>query len=84
MLTVGDRSFLKTFIQSTCAEPWVEEQRPAIRGSELLSRAEAYEVEVPTGALCLVAAVDTQDLELVYLVSGQADFESVLRKNGAL
>jgi hypothetical protein len=56
LLALGDKSNLKTWIQTTCAEPWVEEQPPAIRGIELLSRAEAYDAEVPSGALCLVAA----------------------------
>jgi phage terminase large subunit GpA-like protein len=70
LIAVGDKSNLKTWIQTTCAEPWIEEQQPAIRGAELLSRAEEYDAEVPSGALCLVACVDTQDLEVVYLISG--------------
>jgi terminase, large subunit len=69
LLVVGDKSLLKTWVQTSVAEPWVEEQQPAIRGNDLLSRAEEYDAEMPSGALCLVAAIDTQDLELVYFVS---------------
>jgi phage terminase large subunit GpA-like protein len=70
LLAVGDKSNMKTWIQTTLAEPWVEEQRPAIRGTELLSRGEEYDFEVPTGVLCLIACIDTQDEALKYLVSG--------------
>ena len=69
LLALGDKSNLKTWVQTSVAEPWVEEQQPAIRGNDLLARAEEYDAEVPSGALCLVATIDTQDLELVYLVS---------------
>src|SRR5262245_10879300 len=46
LLALGDKSNLKTWVQATVAEPWVEEQRPAIRGVELLGRAEEYDAEV--------------------------------------
>ena len=61
---MGDKSGMKTWIQTTLAEPWVEEQRPAMRGSEILSRGEEFDAEVPTGVLALVACVDTQDESL--------------------
>jgi phage terminase large subunit GpA-like protein len=63
LLALGDKSLLKTWVQTSVAEPWVEERQPAIRGNDLLSRAEEYDAEVPSGALCLVAAIDTQDLD---------------------
>ena len=70
LLEHGDKSNLKVWVQTTVDEPWVEEQRPAIRGTELLSRTEEYDAEVPAGVLCLISCVDTQDESLPYLVSG--------------
>jgi len=70
LLEVGDKSLLKTLVQTSFAECWVEEQRPPIRGGELLSRAEEYRTEIPDEVLVLVAAIDTQDTCLKFLVSG--------------
>jgi phage terminase large subunit GpA-like protein len=70
LLEHGDKSNLKVWVQTSVAEPWVEEQRPAVRGTELLSRTEEYDAEVPAGVLCLIACIDTQDESLPYLVSG--------------
>jgi len=70
LLEVGDKSLLKTLVQTSFAECWVEEQRPPIRGVELLSRAEEYRTEIPDEVLVLAAAIDTQDTCLKFLVSG--------------
>ncbi len=57
----GDKSELKTFVNTTLGETWEEEVQQADEG-ELVKRAEAYELRrCPRGALILTAGIDVQD-----------------------
>jgi phage terminase large subunit GpA-like protein len=57
----GDKSELKTFVNTTLGETWEEEIQQADQ-HELMARAEPYPLRrCPRGVLILTAGVDTQD-----------------------
>jgi phage terminase large subunit GpA-like protein len=57
----GDKSELKTFVNTTLGETWEEETQQADE-AELVKRAETYSLrECPRGVLILTAGVDVQD-----------------------
>ncbi len=56
----GDRTKLKTFVNTRLGELW-EEENETVEGSSLLNRRENYGPEIPEGGLLLTAAVDVQD-----------------------
>jgi phage terminase large subunit GpA-like protein len=62
-------SSLMVWTNTFLAETWVGE-RKSKEVEPLLQRVEEYKAEVPMGALCLVAAVDTQATRLEYHVAG--------------
>lgn len=64
----GDKSELKTFVNTTLGETWEEEVERADQG-ELRRRAEDYPLRtVPRGGLVLVAGVDVQDNRFAVVV----------------
>lgn len=65
-----DRSKLKVFINTRLAETWEEQHEKAVDADVLLERAKPFAAEVPDGVGVLVAAVDTQDDRLEYIVKG--------------
>ncbi len=62
-------SRLRVFVNTALAETW-EEQGEQVAPHVLLVRREVYDAEVPAGACCLTAGVDTQDDRLEILVMG--------------
>lgn len=57
----GDKSELKTFVNTTLGETWEEEVQKADQ-AELMARAEPYSLRnCPRGVLALTAGVDVQD-----------------------
>ena len=65
----GDPSQLKVFVNTRLAEPYVEAEA-RMSEDELLVRSEEYQAEIPDGVLILLAALDTQDNRLQYLMTG--------------
>lgn len=71
----GDKSELKTFVNTTLGETWEEEVEKA-DGHLLMARAEAYPLRVvPLGGLVLVAGIDVQDnrFEVVVWAIGRGE-----------
>lgn len=71
----GDKSELKTFINTTLGETWEEEAEKADEHA-LMARAEAYPLRVvQVGGLILVAGVDVQDnrFEIVVWAIGRGE-----------
>jgi len=56
-----DPSKLKTFVNTTLGESWVEKGGDRTNAELLFRRREYYPAEVPDGVLVIVAAIDTQD-----------------------
>jgi phage terminase large subunit GpA-like protein len=75
---------LKTFINTVLGEAW-EEKGDAFDASDLKTRLENYQAEVPHGVGLLTASVDVQGDRLEYVVKGWGDGEeSWLIANGVV
>lgn len=74
----GDRSKLKTFVNTTLGETWQEDQGEKLDNDLLYARREHYAAEIPVGQCVLTAAVDTQDdrfeIEYKAWVSGEESY----------
>lgn len=66
----GDQALMHTWQNTTLGEPVEPDKGDGAEPHELLTRREPFEAEIPAGACCITAGVDTQDDRLEVLVIG--------------
>ena len=66
---------LRTFVNGSCAQPWIDSRAMRLSADGIAARAEDYDFEVPSRVVLVTAGVDVQDdrLEVEVVGWGRAD-----------